>query len=171
VRELYRFFMTHSSDISALSAYLADHGLQLDELPAVIRSLFDPPKPLSELQTDKPPAGFDRESQLRTYLGDPPPGYEWHHIIEQTGQTRDDLTSPEGIRTWIQNTDNVVMIPVIKHYCINGFMSSARPPGSGIILRNTVKGMEPNEQRRVGIILLLLCGLSNESIAATNLDR
>jgi hypothetical protein len=103
--------------------------------------------------------GFLSETRLRTYLGDPPPGYEWHHIIEQNGQTRPDLTSPDGIQTWIQNTDNVVMIPVIKHYCINSFMSSARPPGSGIILRNTVRSMEPKDQYRTGIILLMLCGV------------
>jgi hypothetical protein len=157
VSELYRQFMAHGGDISALMEYLADHGLQLDELPAIIRSLFDGPKPLAELQTDKPPAGFDTAAQLKTYLGDPPPGYEWHHIIEQNGQTQPDLTSPEGIQTWIQNTDNVVMVPVIKHYCINSFMSSAIPPGSGIILRNTVRDMEPEEQRKMGIILLMLC--------------
>lgn len=157
VRELFRQFMAHRGDLTELTNYLADHGLNLDELPAVVRSLFDAPKPLADLQTGKPPRGFDTAAQLRAYLGDPPPGYEWHHIIEQNGQTRDDLTSPEGIRNWIQNTDNVVMIPVIKHYCINGFMSSIVPPDSGIILRKTVRGMEPKEQYRMGIILLMLC--------------
>jgi hypothetical protein len=157
VRALYRLFMEHGGDISVLLTYLEDRGLRLDELPAVIKSLFDPPRPLIELQTDKPPRGFDTANQLKAYLGDPPPGYEWHHIIEQNGQIRDDLITPEGIRTWIQNTDNMIMIPVIKHYCINGIMSSTFPRGSGIILRNTVRNMEPKDQHQMGIILLMLC--------------
>jgi hypothetical protein len=157
VRALYRLFMAYGGDISVLLTYLEDRGLRLDELPAVIKSLFDPPRPLIELQTDKPPRGFDTANQLRAYLGDPPPGYEWHHIIEQNGQTREDLNTPEGIRTWIQNTENMVMIPVIKHYCINGFMSQTAPPKSGIVLRNTVRSMEPKDQRQMGIILLMLC--------------
>jgi hypothetical protein len=157
VRELYRQFMAHGGDMSYLLSYLADHGLQVDELPAIIRSLFDGPKPLADLQPDKPPVGFDKESQLKAYLGDPPPGYEWHHIIEQNGQTRPDLTSPDGVQTWIQNTDNVVMIPVIKHYCINGYMSRVTPPGSGIRLWDTVRTFDAPHQRMIGLILLNLC--------------
>jgi len=68
VRELYREFMAHGGDMSYLMSYLADHGLQLDELPSVIRSLFDGPKPLAELQPDKPPVGFDTASRLKAYL-------------------------------------------------------------------------------------------------------
>jgi hypothetical protein len=159
VRELYREFMAHGGDMSYLIKYLADHGLQLEELPSVIRSLFDGPKPLAELQTDKPPAGFDKESQLKAYLGDPPPGYEWHHIIEQNGQTRPDLTSPEGVQTWIQNTDNVVLAPVIKHYCINSLMSRYTPPQSGIRFRDTVKTLNGSDQRGIGLNLLRVCGV------------
>jgi hypothetical protein len=47
---------------------------------------------LRELQTTKPARGFDSEAELRAYLGPAPPGYEWHHLIEQTGQFRPDLT-------------------------------------------------------------------------------
>jgi hypothetical protein len=121
--------------------------------------LFDAPKPLSELQTNKPPAGFYSEAQLRRYLGDPPPGYEWHHIIEQNGQWRPDSTTPEGVRTWIQTTDNVVMVPVIKHYCINGRMSESFPRRSGLQFRLTVKAHNPLSQRIFGIILLKSCGV------------
>jgi hypothetical protein len=47
-------------------------------------------------------------------------------LIEQTGQYRPDLTSSEGIRTWIQNTNNMVQVPMIKHYRISGLMSVDR---------------------------------------------
>lgn len=97
IRQLYRFFMDYGRDLADLMEYLAENGINLDELPAVIRSAFDQPRPLSELQTDKPPAGFSDADQLKAYLGAALPGYEWHHIIEQTGQFRPDLTSPEGI--------------------------------------------------------------------------
>src|SRR5215472_13247518 len=133
VRALYRLYVTPGSTLSSLWSYLAENGLNFDELPSIIRSLFDAPKPLAELQTNKPPAGFYSEAELKRYLGDPPPGYEWHHIIEQNGQFRPDLTSPEGIRTWIQNTANMVMVPVIKHYCINGIMS--RKPNGTLTVR------------------------------------
>jgi len=99
--------------------------------------------------------GFDNESGLRAYLGPSPPGYEWHHIIKQNGQFRPDLTSRDGIRTWIQNTDNMVAVPVIKHYCISGLMSEAV---SGIQLRAIVKAHSPQAQQNIGIQFLRQCG-------------
>jgi hypothetical protein len=98
-RDLYRLFTAPGSDIAALRDYLAERGLNLNELPDAIRSLFDSPKPLQELQSAKPPMGFFTEQELRAYLGPPRPGYEWHHLIEQNGQFRPDLTMPDGIRT------------------------------------------------------------------------
>jgi hypothetical protein len=85
------------------------------------------------------------------------PGYEWHHIIEQSGQVRPDLTSPDGIRTWIQNTDNMVQVPVIKHFCISGYMSS----GTGIRLRDVVKAHSPLDQRYFGLMFLRVCRAIN----------
>jgi len=153
-RDVYRLFMSSGGDIAALRDYLADRGLQIRELPDVIRSLFDPPKPLNELRTTKPPMGFATEADLRAYLGPAPPGYEWHHLIEQKGQFRPDLTSPEGIRTWIQHTDNMVPVPVIKHYCISGIMSRTR---EGIRFRDVVKAHSPQAQRAFGRALLSVC--------------
>ena len=111
---------------------------------------------LSICRPTKPPAGFLTEAQLKAYLGDPPPGYEWHHIIEQNGQWRPDLTSPEGIQTWIQNTENMVMVPVIKHYCINGIMSRKR---GDFTVRSALKFHEPAFQWDVGLGLLKFCGV------------
>ncbi|MGC2415824.1 MAG: hypothetical protein WA459_24395, partial [Stellaceae bacterium] len=153
-RNLYRLFRDSGGDIAALRAYLEDRGLQLDELPDVLRSAFDPPRPLSELQTAKPPRGFDTEAELRAYLGLPPPGYEWHHMIKQNGQFRPDLTSPDGIRTWIQNTNNMVAVPVIKHYCISGLMSAG---GGSVRLRDVVRAHDPDAQREIGVELLRMC--------------
>lgn len=152
-RNLYRLFMDNKGDLTPLLAYLENRGLTVDDLPDVLRSLFDGPRPLSDLQTSNPPQGFDSDSALLNYLGRPLPGYEWHHIIEQNGQFRPDLTSPEGIRTWIQNTDNMVQVPVLKHFCISGIMSSGRT----IRLRDVVKIHLPEDQRLVGLGLLRFC--------------
>ncbi|HKS88740.1 MAG TPA: hypothetical protein VJR70_04810 [Stellaceae bacterium] len=92
---------------------------------------------------------------MRAYLGDPPLGYEWHHIIEQNGQIRPDLTSSEGINTWIQNTDNMAAVPVLKHFCVSGFMSSSFSPG--VRLRDVLREHNPVDQRAMGIALLKLC--------------
>jgi hypothetical protein len=153
-RGLYRLYRDSGGDIAILREYLADRGLKLNDLPDVIRSVFDPPKPLGQLQTDKPPRGFDTEAELRAYLGEPPPGYEWHHIIEQNGQFRPDLTSPEGIRIWIQNTDNMVRVPVIKHYCVTGLMSSSN---RGVRIRDLIRAHAPIAQRAVGMEFLKEC--------------
>ncbi|HKS88741.1 MAG TPA: phage portal protein [Stellaceae bacterium] len=54
-RNLYRLFNENTGDTAALRDYLASRGLTVDDLPDVLRSLFDPPRPLNELQTTKPP--------------------------------------------------------------------------------------------------------------------
>jgi len=67
------------------------------------------------------------------------------------------LTSPQGIATWIQNTDNMVVVPVLKHYCISGMMSETN---SGVRLRDVVKAHDPYAQREIGIELLRMCGVA-----------
>lgn len=81
------------------------------------------------------------------------PGYEWHHIIEQNGQTRPDLITAEGILTWIQNTDNMVQTPVVKHFCVSAYMSTGT---RGVRLRDIVREHSPITERDVGIALLRL---------------
>ena len=70
-RNLYRLYRDGGGGIATLREYLADRGLKIYDLPDVIRSVFDPPKRLRDLQTDKPPRGFGTEAELRAYLGDP----------------------------------------------------------------------------------------------------
>jgi hypothetical protein len=102
--------------------------------------------------------GFYTQRELLNYLGKPMPGYEWHHLIEQTGQYRPDLTSPEGIRIWIQNTNNVVQVPVIKRYCVSALMSEGMAPG--VRFRDMVRAHAPPIQRRIGVDLLKECGVT-----------
>jgi len=117
LRQLYKKF----KDDPAASQALMDELKDLADVPAAAKSFFDPPKSFAQLMTDKPPGGFPTWPQLRAYLGPPPPGYHWHHIIEQS---QDDayLNSPEGQIKYIQNTANVVLVPTIKHYWITARM-------------------------------------------------
>jgi hypothetical protein len=69
----YRLYRDSGGAIANLREHLADRGLKLDELPDVIRRVFDPPKPLAELQSNKPRCGFDTKAELRAYLGRPLP--------------------------------------------------------------------------------------------------
>jgi hypothetical protein len=48
-RDLYRLFMEGRGDPATLQAYLESRGLTIDDLPDVLRSLFDPPRSLGEL--------------------------------------------------------------------------------------------------------------------------
>jgi hypothetical protein len=75
-------------------------------------------------------------------------------IIEQNAQYRPDLTSREGIRTWIQHTNKMVLVPVIKHYCISGLMSSGQ---EGVRIRDVVRAHSPDAQKAFGLELLKQC--------------
>jgi hypothetical protein len=92
------------------------------ELPAEVRSAMQPPKPLSELRPPGPFTSFDTWRQLESYIGKAPPGYEWHHIVEQS--VASEHPEDPGINRWIQNTDNVVLIPSLRHLMITADMNS-----------------------------------------------
>jgi hypothetical protein len=51
----------------------------------------------------------------------------------------------------------MAMVPVIKHYCINSFMSSGAPKGSGVTVRDMVKAHDPVMQRLIGLGFLKIC--------------
>jgi hypothetical protein len=150
LRQLYRFLKEHPGALRRLRGTIV--GLALEQALPLGLSLLDPPKSLSELQTKRPPCGFDTEAQLLNYLGPAPPGYEWHHIIEQT-QTDPYLNSPEGQRAWIQRTDNMVLVPTVRHWLISAEMNSKEEEG-GARLRDIVRQLPPQQQREIGLDLL-----------------
>lgn len=69
-----------------------------------VHSYLDPPKTLEEL----------REAALN-----PRTGYNIHHIVEQTPAARDGFSW-----TMIDGPDNLVLIPTLKHWQINGWYST-----------------------------------------------
>ncbi|HLI11305.1 MAG TPA: hypothetical protein VKY65_06865 [Alphaproteobacteria bacterium] len=156
-KKLFALLKESPIDLAALWDALKAERLDFDNLHAVLKSAFDPPRTLAELQTARPPQGFTSWAALQDYLEPAPPGYEWHHIIEQA-QTRPDLTSSEGRRKWIQNTENVVLIPVLKHMLISGYMSSVITK-NGLRYRDAIRLHDPDIQREIGLGLLRRFGV------------
>jgi len=92
------------------------------------------------------------------YLGPAPPGYQWHHIVSDK-QISPELTSAYGVSAYIHNTNNMVLIPTIKHYLITGYLNSADKKNGGRVLDTLVR--EPlGIQRFVGLHLLHQFGVT-----------
>ena len=60
---------------------------------------------------------FDSHSQLLRYLGRPPEGMHWHHIVEQS------QVAKLGQRA-IQSIENIVAIPIDAHQKLSAFYAS-----------------------------------------------
>lgn len=74
---------------------------------------FSPRRPQHEIYR------FKSWREFRDWLGPADPGWEWHHIVEQR-LARKGVFAQERI----QNTDNIVMLPIEVHHCISDTMSS-----------------------------------------------
>lgn len=108
----------------------------LEYYNASIQSYRDPPRTLKELQ-----AG----------VGQGRPGYDDHHIIEQTAAQRWGLARSE-----IYDKSNVVSIPRLKHYQITGWFQRANPQFGGLSPRQYLSDKGIAERRAVGLYALEL---------------
>ena len=96
----------------------------------LIYSYLDEPKTLEELQQD---------------ALNPQPGYNIHHIVEQTSAVQVGFSSD-----MINDPDNLVRIPTLKHWLINGWYSTNNPEFGGLSPRDYLRGKSWNERVRVG---------------------
>ncbi len=105
--------------------------------------------------------GFRTFGELKDYLGPPPPGHAWHHIV---GQNADNIArfGPE----YIHNTASVIAIPHGKgstHLAqIEAFLNSHRPEitGQGFKrVRDWVKTKSYQFQYEFGVIMLRNSGV------------
>ena len=108
----------------------------LEAIEDMLHADLDPPKTLQELQ-----AG----------VGERRPGYDVHHIIEQTAAERWGLT-----RSQIDDPSNHVSIPRLKHYQITGWYGERNTNFGGLSPREYLNDKEPSEQRRIGLDALIL---------------
>ncbi len=106
---------------------------------ALITAASDPPKGLSELQDA---------------VDDPRAGYEIHHIVEQTSAEQDGFD-----RSRIDDRDNLVRIPTVKHWDINAWYQTKNEDFGGASPRDYLRGKSWDERRGVGLDALLRFGV------------
>jgi len=121
------------------TAFVAKLGSWYLSRVAEIASYNDPPRSLDDLQEA---------------VSTPAPGYDIHHIVEQT------QAEAEGYpRELIDGSDNLVRIPRLKHQEINGWYQTKNENFSGLTPRRYLSGRNWDVKRAVGLEALRLSGV------------
>ena len=120
--------------LAALQAvqWLSQYRHQID-------AYLDPPKTLEELQ----------EAVINTK-----PGYDVHHIVEQTPAAQDGF--PESA---IEAPENKVGIPRLRHRQITAWFQTKNPDFDDLSPRDYLRGKSWDERVRVGKYALILFGV------------
>ena len=105
-----------------------------------MKSYSDPPRTLDELQSRVNPVS-ER-------------GYEDHHIQERTLLERLGFSRRE-----INEPNNKVRIPTLKHYEISGWYGTPNEEFGGLTPRDYLRDKDAGERRRVGIRALVDAGV------------
>jgi hypothetical protein len=124
-----------------------------DRLVAQMRTNFDPPKTLEQLQ----------QTPTENILG-----YERHHIVEQTDaniekdmQLADDCLEKFG-RDKIEDPSNIVWVPRLKHELISADYSRSVGGEGTPTVRQSLSQSDLSTQRAAGLEALRSTGCSNE---------
>lgn len=104
-----------------------------------IQAYLQPPKTLEELQRD---------------ALNPQPGYNIHHIVEQTPARQDGF--PESK---IEAQENKVRIPTLKHWQISAWYQTRNERFGGLSPRDYLKAKSWDEHMRIGKEALVLFGV------------
>jgi len=91
---------------------------------------------------------------LRKRVSTPARGYDIHHIVEQTPAEKDGFA-----RDIIDGPDNLVRIPTLKHWQINGWFGTKTDEFGGLSPREYLRGKDWNERTRVGHKALIKAGV------------
>ena len=110
----------------------------LDEFLATIQSYNDPPKTL----------------ELQQAASTPKKGYDIHHIVEQTSAEKDHFP-----RSIIDAPENLLRIPRMKHWEINGWYGRPNNAYGGLSPREYLRGKSWAERARVGLDTLIKYGV------------
>jgi hypothetical protein len=97
----------------------------------VVQASRDVPKPLEELQQA---------------VNDPKPGYDVHHIVEQTAAERFGFTRSET-----EHPENLVRIPRLQHYQITGWYMQPNEKFDRLSPREYLQNKDWAERYRVGL--------------------
>jgi HK97 family phage portal protein len=130
--ELYRLLRSIPLDNQAQQRALAQWLETADqaERNAAFQSLVLAPRTREELRPQVEPRGFATFEALRAYLGPPPAGFQYHHVIpaQQTPKWWPD-SKDEFMRRHIHHTKNIALVPTIRHILISAEMGSNTPSG------------------------------------------
>jgi hypothetical protein len=112
------------------AAAIVQLGVWLYQYLPYLDAYIQPPQSLQDLQDA---------------ANDPQPGYQIHHIVEQTparkeGYSNDDIEAPE----------NRVRISTLKHWQISNWYSTPSPEFNGLSPRNYLRGKDWAEKVRIG---------------------
>lgn len=99
-----------------------------------IRAYFDSPKTLAELQE----AAADG----------PADGYDIHHIVAQGAEAEGGGQFPND---QMNGPDNLVRIPMVKHWELNRWYDTENPEYGGLTPRQYARGKDWDTQRSVGL--------------------
>jgi hypothetical protein len=105
----------------------------------LVESYRDPPKSLEELQRDTSTSNA---------------GYDIHHIVEQAQAENDGFT-----REQIDSSTNLVQIPRMKHWEINGWYQTKNEDYGGLTPREYLSGRNWDVRRSVGLGALRIYGV------------
>ncbi len=117
----------------------AEYALWLKEQAPLVRSYLDEPRPLSDLR-----------ARARLKID----GYDRHHIVEQDAARADGYP-----RSRIDAPDNLVLVPRIRHYLINGWFGRPNEDFGGLSPRDFLRGRSWEERHRIGVLALRLHGV------------
>ena len=132
----------------AVAIWLAEKGFESIDFIArsswlyqaipTISSYLDAPRSLGELQSD-----LSSKS-----------GYDVHHVVERASALADRYP-----RSLIERSDNLVRIPRMKHWEINGWYGRPNPDFGDVSPREYLIGKDWDERRRVGLLALKKYGV------------
>lgn len=111
----------------------------LSQFLPLIYSYLDPPKTVEELQEA---------------AQDPRPGYDVHHIVEQTPARKDGY--PDDL---IDDPENLVGIPTFKHWLISAWFSRNNAAFGDVSPREYLRGKPWNERVQIGKQALRMYGV------------
>lgn len=147
-------------DLGLLAADLQDMKIEIE---AARKFAEGGPRTIDELRVSPGDEGFDSMDafkksdddfafDLEKRFGNAPPGYEYHHNVEQTPNV-DNFAA-----RILHNTQNIFLLPKLFHQAVSGAYSSVPSKGAPTV-RQTVSAMPHEEQRKHGHTVLRRLGI------------
>lgn len=139
LRSIASFLGRNSGLAADVFIGVMNHIEWIERYQDLIQAARDPPKTMRQLQSG---------------VGKGRPGYDDHHIIEQTAAERWGLS-----RSQIDDRSNVVSIPRLKHYQITGWYMKPSVRFGGKSPREYLADKDPEIRRQVGLDAMIRFGV------------